>query len=150
MITHNHTATVGRTPLDEGSARRRDLYPTTHNTYKRQTSMPQAGFEPANPADDRLQTNALDRSATGVGLNNFTDENRFWNVTVVYMYYRKTPRFSKTVQKSITFKTTLFWSLFCVNTLQHHHIHLARYTKVFILIMCSRKLFCSLLLQNQN
>jgi hypothetical protein len=28
-----HT-TVGRTPLNEGSARRRDLYLTTHNTNK--------------------------------------------------------------------------------------------------------------------
>ena len=37
--------TVGRTPLDEWSARRRDLYLTTHNTHNRQTSMPQAGFE---------------------------------------------------------------------------------------------------------
>jgi hypothetical protein len=35
-------ATVGRTPLDEWSARRRDLYLTTHN---RQTSMPPVGFE---------------------------------------------------------------------------------------------------------
>ena len=31
--------TVGRTPLDEWSARRRDLYLTTHNTHKRQTSI---------------------------------------------------------------------------------------------------------------
>jgi hypothetical protein len=30
--TQLHTATVGRTPLDEGSARRRDLYLTTHTT----------------------------------------------------------------------------------------------------------------------
>ena len=29
-----------RTPLDERSARRRDLYLTTHNTHKRQTPMP--------------------------------------------------------------------------------------------------------------
>jgi hypothetical protein len=37
--------TVGRTPLDEGSARRRGLYlTTTHNTHKRQTSMPPVGF----------------------------------------------------------------------------------------------------------
>jgi hypothetical protein len=33
-------ATLGWTPLDEGSARRRNLYLTTHNTHKRQTSMP--------------------------------------------------------------------------------------------------------------
>jgi hypothetical protein len=37
--TDRHT-TVGRTPLDEGSARRRGLYLTTHNTHNRQTSMP--------------------------------------------------------------------------------------------------------------
>jgi len=38
MITLRHT-TLGRTPLDEWSARRRDLYLTTHNTCKRQASM---------------------------------------------------------------------------------------------------------------
>ena len=32
--------TVGRTPLDEWSARRRDLYLTTHDTHNRQISMP--------------------------------------------------------------------------------------------------------------
>ena len=32
--------TVGRTPLDERSARRRDLYLTTHDTHNRQISMP--------------------------------------------------------------------------------------------------------------
>ena len=35
-ITLRHT-TLGRTRLDEGSARPRDLYLTTHNTDKRQT-----------------------------------------------------------------------------------------------------------------
>ena len=67
---HDHTqghTTVGRTPLDKWSARRRDLYLTTHNTHNRQTSMPPAGFEPAIPAGDRPQTHALDRSATGIG-----------------------------------------------------------------------------------
>jgi hypothetical protein len=38
-----HT-TIGRTPLDEGSARRGDLYLTTHNSHNRQTSMPPAGW----------------------------------------------------------------------------------------------------------
>ena len=42
--------TVDRTPLDEWSARRRDLYLTTHNTHNRQTSMPPVGFEPTIPA----------------------------------------------------------------------------------------------------
>jgi hypothetical protein len=37
--------TVGRTPLDKWSARRRDLYPTTLNTHNRQTSMPPVAFE---------------------------------------------------------------------------------------------------------
>ena len=59
--------TVGRTPLDEGSARRRDLYLTTHNTHNRQKSMPPVGFEPKIAAGERPQTYALDRAATGTG-----------------------------------------------------------------------------------
>jgi len=50
-----------RTPLDEGSARRRELYLTTHNTHNRQPSM-----LPATLASDRPQTNALDSAATGI------------------------------------------------------------------------------------
>jgi hypothetical protein len=42
--THLRHTTVGRTHLDEEPARRRDLYLTTHNTHKRQTSMPPVGF----------------------------------------------------------------------------------------------------------
>jgi len=55
--------TFGRTPLDEWSAPRRDLYLTTHNTHKRQTSMLPAGFEPTISAGERPQTYALDRAA---------------------------------------------------------------------------------------
>ena len=60
--------TVGRTPLDEWSARRRDLYLTTYNTRNRQTSMPPVGFEPTVSACERPQTYALDRAATGTGV----------------------------------------------------------------------------------
>ena len=59
--------TVGRTPLDEWSARRRDLYLTTHNTHNRQTSMPLVGFEPMISAGERPQAYVLDRAATGTG-----------------------------------------------------------------------------------
>jgi hypothetical protein len=59
-ITLRHT-TLGRTPLDEWSARHRDLYLTTHNTHNRQTSTPPAGFKPAIPVSERLQTHALDK-----------------------------------------------------------------------------------------
>jgi hypothetical protein len=86
-ITHRHT-TLGRTPLDEWSARRRDLYLTTHITHKRQTSMPLAGFEAAIPASERPQTHEvtlvkyryswsirIDRTVTNVGIRvTSTDE----------------------------------------------------------------------------
>jgi len=62
---HARRITVGRTPLDEISARRRDHYVTTNNTHKRQTSMAQAGFEPTYSAAKRPQTYALERAATG-------------------------------------------------------------------------------------
>jgi len=57
--------TVGRTPLDERSARRRDLYLTTHNTRNRQTPIPPGGIRTHDLS--RPQTYALDRAATGTG-----------------------------------------------------------------------------------
>jgi hypothetical protein len=66
-ITLFRHTTLGRTPLHEWSARRTDLYLTTHNTHKRQTSMLSAGFEPTIPVSERPQTHALDRAATGIG-----------------------------------------------------------------------------------
>ena len=48
-LSVKHT-TLGMAPLDEWSDRRNDLYLTTHNTHKRQASMPPAVFEPAIPA----------------------------------------------------------------------------------------------------
>jgi hypothetical protein len=53
-IALRHTTLHG-TPLDEWSARRRDLHRTTHNTP--------AGFEPAIPASEEPQTHALDGAA---------------------------------------------------------------------------------------
>ena len=57
--TQRRTA-VGRTPLDERSARL-----TTHNTHNRQTSMPPAEFEPTISAGKRPQTHTLERAVTG-------------------------------------------------------------------------------------
>ena len=46
--------TVGRTPLDDWSALRRDLYLTTNNTHNRQASMPSVGFELTISAGERI------------------------------------------------------------------------------------------------
>ena len=62
------STTVGRTPLGEWSARRRDLFLTTHNNHNRQTSTPPMGFEPIISAGARRQTYALDLAVTGTGI----------------------------------------------------------------------------------
>jgi len=46
LLDHTRRTTVCRTPPDEWSARRRDLYLATHDTHNRQISMPPVGFEP--------------------------------------------------------------------------------------------------------
>jgi len=57
---------VSRTPLNDGSARRRDLYLTKHTkTYRKTDSHAQVGFEHAIPAYEWPQTHALDRAVTG-------------------------------------------------------------------------------------
>ena len=57
--------TVGRTPLNEWSARRTDLYLKTHYNHNTQTSMPPMGFEPTISAGEQPQTHATDRATNG-------------------------------------------------------------------------------------
>jgi hypothetical protein len=76
--------TLGRTPLDERSARRRDLYMTTHITHNRKTSMPPVRFETTILAEERPKTYALDRAATGTGRN-----------TVTWLYMKKTQKYNR-------------------------------------------------------
>jgi hypothetical protein len=64
-ITISHTK-PGRTPLDELSARRRELSLTTHSTHKRLTSTPWPRFEPTIQTSEQPQTHALDRAATAI------------------------------------------------------------------------------------
>ena len=79
---HTRRTTVGRTPLYEWSARRRDLYLTTHNTHDRETSMSPVGFEPTVAAGERPQNSALDRavcaSTTWIYNCNFSKAVIFW------------------------------------------------------------------------
>ena len=44
FLNHIRHTTVGRTPLDKWSARRRYLYPTTCNTHNRQIPVPPGGI----------------------------------------------------------------------------------------------------------
>jgi hypothetical protein len=60
-ITLWHT-TLGRTPLYEWSARRRDLYLTTQ--HSQQTPV---GFEPTISAGERPQAYSIDCATTGTG-----------------------------------------------------------------------------------
>ena len=62
FIDHTRHTTVGRTPLDERSVHRRDLYLTTHDTHNRQISMPPVGFEPTISAGERPAATHLLRS----------------------------------------------------------------------------------------
>ena len=76
-ITLRH-GTVGRTPLDEWSARGRDLYLTTNNAHKRKTSMPPVGFEFKIPVSGRPPIHALDRAAFGIGTFEYCVYLRQW------------------------------------------------------------------------
>jgi len=59
--------TVGRTPVAEWLARRRDLYLTTHNPHNRRTSMAPVGFKPTISAGDRPKAYAFDRATAWIG-----------------------------------------------------------------------------------
>ena len=60
LMFQDHTqrrSTVGRTPLDERSARQRELYLTTHDIHNRQIFMPPVGFEPTISAGQIVGSN---------------------------------------------------------------------------------------------
>jgi len=92
-VSRSHTkrrTTVGSNPLDEGSAHRRDLYLTTHNTHNRQTFMPSVGFEPTLSTGERPQICALDRAATGTGTIFFTTNySLLINLTLIRCSYQQ-------------------------------------------------------------
>jgi hypothetical protein len=67
-LDHTQTHKLGRAPLDEGSALRRDLYLTKPKTPKRQTSMSSAKFEPTMTPRERPQTHALDHAVIRIDL----------------------------------------------------------------------------------
>ena len=81
------THTLGRIPLDERSARHRELYLTTRNNHNRQISIHPVGFKPAIPASKRPQTYALNCVATGIGSGylvplNFVCRKNIWCLPV--------------------------------------------------------------------
>ena len=87
--SHSVTHTiVGMTPLNEWSARLRNLYQTTPNTYKRQTSMLPAAFESTIPASERSQSHALDHAATRIGHKLKIVTGNQWSVIWFYRVER--------------------------------------------------------------
>jgi hypothetical protein len=101
--------TVGRTPLNECSARRRDLYLTTHESYNRQTSMLPAGFEPTISAGERPYTYALDRAASGTGMYLYICCYLFVLVILcvcLLVNYLSIPTNSKTISFAYQFKVS--------------------------------------------
>jgi len=82
------TITLVRTPLDEWSARHRDLWQhTTLTTGRRPTP---AGFEPEIPASEPPQTHDLDRAAIGIGSHLFFSSEtqvRLYCAVILYYYY---------------------------------------------------------------
>ena len=105
LVHTQRRTTVGRTPLDEWSARRGDLHLTTHNTHSKQTSISPVGFEPTTPASERPETHALDRAAIGTGVitdmrseiyNKFTKFTKFTrNLQNLQQIYKKFTKFRK-------------------------------------------------------
>jgi len=59
--------TIGKTPLDEWSARRRDLYLTTYNIQQKTNIHAPVEFEPAVSTGEHPQSHALDSADRGTG-----------------------------------------------------------------------------------
>ena len=82
---HDHTywhTTLGMTPLDEWSARSRDLSLTTRYIHERQASMPPEGFKSTILAREHPQTYALEEGSLGaahINMHIFKSPSK-WNI----------------------------------------------------------------------
>ena len=100
--------TICRTPLDEWSALRRDLYLTTHDTHNRQISMPPVGFEPKISAGERPEAARLLRLAYVWSLNGYWEKNviqrRYRPLTLHFpaKWRKNTPAFRRKTSTWIT------------------------------------------------
>ena len=110
LLSHSRRTTLGRTPLDEGSTRRRDLYVTTHNIHNRQTSISPAGFEPAIPVSELPQTHALDRTATVIDIYSIVAFLFFTIKFVNYNSHRKSNKMHQCIK--ILFRIYLKLNMF--------------------------------------
>ena len=99
--------TVGRTPLDERSARRRDLKLITHDTHNRQISMPPVGFEPTISAGVRPQAAHLGKEQLGHDANPSPPSNA---VVMKGQTYTSTPPMGHTActQPQCLYKVALY------------------------------------------
>jgi len=91
--------TVGRTPLDEWSARRKDPLPD-NTQHSQQTPMPPVVFEPTISAGERPQTYALDCAVNGTGspVGTPRDIYRVWaqiKTNVPYCLWGSSQQFSQ-------------------------------------------------------
>jgi len=88
LITFSGAQALGRTALDEGSARRRDLHLATHNTRNKH---PCPGgiweFEPIASASEWPQTHTLNGAATGTCTYTYTYIHTY---IYIYIYNRPT------------------------------------------------------------
>jgi hypothetical protein len=103
--TLRHT-TLGRTPLEEWTARR-TLYLTTHNNHNRQTALPPKGFASALTESERPLTHALNRADTAIG--HFVG---MWVALCTVVNHTCTNRVMYTL---ITWRDSRHWLIFSYN-----------------------------------
>ena len=68
LITLTDTHTLGRTPVDEGSAPSQRPLPAQHTTLKETDIHALGGIRTRIAASERPQYYAIDRAATGIGM----------------------------------------------------------------------------------
>ena len=81
------TITLSSTPPDKWSAHCWNLHLITHNTHKRQASMPLKGLEPTIPASEQPQTHALDHVAleSPLAFNHFFKDSNSIFITFFFL-----------------------------------------------------------------
>ena len=98
---------LGTTALDEWSARRRDLYLTSHTTHKREKNISPAGLELKFPASEQPQNPRLRTRGNWDQLNCEIRSGEWSNMSYVHQFMNIRDTFQK--KKKTAFILTLYW-----------------------------------------
>ena len=124
FLDHTRRAILGRTPLDEWSARRSELYLRPHNNLNRHPCL-RRDLDLQSKQVSSCRPTALEREATGTSLNGVGPIGLAY-LRYIFLFYGTSPTSKPKVFACVILSSLAFLALWYFSTLSHKRHNLKR------------------------